>query len=82
MTKEIERLRPGWKAREQRTPRPGKLPAFLPRRESRHEPESITCAGGCARNRMRAFWRKLGMKPVNTKSWQPKADTLVFWQFS
>jgi transposase len=50
---EIEALEPGKKAAEgKRQPKREKLPANLPRREIRHEPESTTCGCGQAMQRI------------------------------
>ncbi len=53
LAKEIERLRPQKKAPEDKQqPKREKLPANLPRREVHHEPDSTTCACGCALKRI------------------------------
>src|SRR5689334_16840751 len=48
VAEEIERLAPQDKsATEPSRPKRGPLPAQLPRREIRHEPQSTTCSCGC-----------------------------------
>jgi transposase len=50
---EIQAIEPDKKAPEGRQqPKREKLPAHLPRREVRHEPESTTCGCGCAMKRI------------------------------
>jgi len=53
VSREIEALAPATPATpERRQPRRAALPAALPRREIRHEPESTTCACGCQMKRI------------------------------
>ena len=53
VSEEIERLAPVATApREREQPRRQPLPASLPRREVRHEPESTTCVCGCQMKRI------------------------------
>jgi len=53
LAKEIEQLQIQKKAPEDKQqPKREKLPAHLPRREIRHEPESTTCGCGCAMKRI------------------------------
>ncbi|MBP3982785.1 transposase, partial [Acidovorax sp. JG5] len=50
---EIEHLQPPAAVPEaKQQPKRQSLPAHLPRREIRHEPESTTCACGCAMKRI------------------------------
>lgn len=49
---EIEALQPARAAGERQQPRREKLPAHLPRRDVRHEPESTTCGCGQALQRI------------------------------
>jgi len=53
VSEEIERLAPATAAsRERQQPKRQPLPASLPRREVRHEPESTTCSCGCQMKRI------------------------------
>ena len=53
VSREIEALTPATPATpERRQPRRAALPAALPRREVRHEPENTTCACGCQMKRI------------------------------
>lgn len=53
VSEEIERLKPVEAApRERQIPKRQPLPANLPRREVRHEPQSTTCACGCQMKRI------------------------------
>jgi len=53
VSEEIERLAPAATApREREQPKRQPLPADLPRREVRHEPESTTCSCGCQMKRI------------------------------
>ncbi|MBA3774616.1 MAG: IS66 family transposase [Ramlibacter sp.] len=53
VSEEIERLAPVEAApRERQSPKRQPLPADLPRREVRHDPESTTCACGCQMKRI------------------------------
>lgn len=53
VSEEIEQLAPPATApRERQQPKRQPLPASLPRREVRHEPESTTCACGCQMKRI------------------------------
>jgi len=53
LSEEIERLAPPTAAaRERQQPKRQPLPANLPRREVRHEPESTACACGCQMKRI------------------------------
>jgi len=53
LASEIEQQAPGKKAAdEKQKPRREKLPANLPRREIRHEPDSTTCRCGCQMKRI------------------------------
>lgn len=53
VSEEIERLRPVEVApRERQVPKRQPLPANLPRREVRHDPESTACACGCQMKRI------------------------------
>ena len=49
---EIEQLAPSQTPQERRQPKRLPLPANLPRREIRHEPDSITCRCGCQMKRI------------------------------
>jgi transposase len=49
---EIEALQPARAAAERQQPRREKLPAHLPRREVRHEPENTTCGCGMVMQRI------------------------------
>ena len=49
---EIEALQPGKPAGEKKQPKRAPLPAHLPRREVRHEPESTTCGCGSPMQRI------------------------------
>ncbi|MBQ0933648.1 IS66 family transposase [Ideonella alba] len=53
LAREIEQQTPETKApQDKQGPKREKLPAHLPRREIRHEPESTTCGCGCAMKRI------------------------------
>ena len=53
LAREIEQQTPEKKApQDKQGPKREKLPAHLPRRELRHEPESTTCGCGCAMKRI------------------------------
>jgi len=53
LAREIEQQTPEKKApQDKQGPKREKLPAHLPRREIRHEPESTTCGCGCAMKRI------------------------------
>src|SRR5204863_6564363 len=53
LAREVERLVPAAKDdAEKRQPKRQALPANLPRREVRHEPENTTCSCGCALKRI------------------------------
>ncbi|CAM5798331.1 IS66 family transposase ISBcen19 [Rhizobacter fulvus] len=53
LAREIEQQTPGKKApQDKQQPKREKLPAHLPRREFRHEPENTTCGCGCAMKRI------------------------------
>jgi transposase len=53
LAREIEQLDAGEKApQEKQQAKREKLPAHLPRREVRHEPDSTTCSCGCAMKRI------------------------------
>jgi len=53
LAREIEQQTPGKKApQDKQQPKREKLPAHLPRREIRHEPENTTCGCGCAMKRI------------------------------
>jgi len=53
VSEEIERLKPEEAApRERQIPKRQPLPANLPRREVRHDPENTTCACGCQMKRI------------------------------
>ena len=53
LAREIERQAPKSKApQDKQQPKREKLPAHLPRREIRHEPDNTTCGCGCAMKRI------------------------------
>jgi transposase len=53
LSREIERLAPpSAQEREKKQPKRAPLPAHLPRREIRHEPEFTTCSCGCQMKRI------------------------------
>ena len=53
LAREIEQQTPGKKVpQDKQQPKREKLPAHLPRREIRHEPENTTCGCGCAMKRI------------------------------
>ena len=53
LAREIERQAPKSKApQDKQQPKREKLPAHLPRRDVRHEPENTTCGCGCAMKRI------------------------------
>lgn len=53
LSQEIERLAPpSAEEREKRLPKRAPLPAHLPRKEIRHEPEPTTCSCGCQMKRI------------------------------
>jgi transposase len=49
---ELQQLNPQASARDKQIPKRQPLPAHLPRREFRHEPESTVCACGCQMKRI------------------------------
>ncbi len=52
VAQEIEQLQPVAAPKERQVPKRAPLPAHLPRREVRHDPESTTCACGCQMKRI------------------------------
>ena len=52
LAREVERLVPAKDNSEKRQPKRQALPANLPRREVRHEPENTTCQCGCQLKRI------------------------------
>src|SRR5690606_11452634 len=52
LQREIDQLRPSSPERDKGQPKRERLPAELPRREIRHEPDSTTCKCGCQLKRI------------------------------